>query len=204
MNILMRLISYVYSYELNRKVSILWDMIYAAWIRREFKSVGAGFRVYAPLCLYGAKFVQLGENVILKGPLRLEAYDEYKGQKFTPLIHIGDNAVINSYCHIGCINEIRIGKYTTVAERCYITDHMHGESILEHVQMHTYARPLYSKGKVCIGDCVQIGEGCVIMPGVTIGEHSIIGSNSVVTKDVPPYSIVAGNPAKVLKTFMDK
>lgn len=201
MNTLLRLLSYLYSYELNRKIRVALDMIYAAWIRREFKSVIGHFRVFSPLTLYGAKYMCLGENVTLKGPLRLEAFDEYNGQYFLPSIYIGDSAKINSYCHIGCINEVRIGKYTTIAERCYITDHMHGETTLEHLKMHTYSRPLYSKGKVNIGDCVQIGEGCVIMPGVSIGEHSIIGANSVVTKDIPPYCIAAGNPAKVLKTF---
>lgn len=201
MNTLLRLLSYLYSYELNRKIRVALDMIYAAWIRREFKSVIGHFRVFSPLTLYGAKYMCLGENVTLKGPLRLEAFDEYNGQHFSPNIYIGDFAKINSYCHIGCINEVRIGKYTTIAERCYITDHMHGETTLEHLKMHTYSRPLFSKGKVNIGDCVQIGEGCVIMPGVSIGEHSIIGANSVVTKDIPPYCIAAGNPAKVLKTF---
>lgn len=200
MNILIRLLSYIYSYELNRKIRVVWDMMYTAWISREFKSVGS-LKVFSPLCLYGAKYIQIGEKVTLKGPLRLEAFDEYEGQNFSPLIFIDDYAKINSYCHIGCINEVRIGKYTTIAERCYITDHTHGESTREHMKMHTYSRPLYSKGKVCIGDCVQIGEGCVIMAGVTIGEHSIVGANSVVTKDVPPYSIVAGNPAKILKIF---
>lgn len=202
MNLLVRLISYVYSYQLHQKIKMAFNLIYAAWIRREFKSVGS-YRVFSPLRLNGAEYIELGYNVILKGPLRLEAYDEYKGQHFMPRIYIGDNAVIQAYTHIGCINEVRIGKYSTVAERCFIIDHMHGESSLEHLKMHTYSRPLYSKGKVCIGDCVQIGEGCVIMPGVTIGDHCIIGSNSVVTKDIPSYSIAAGNPARVLKTFMD-
>lgn len=200
MNTLLRLLSYVYSYELNRKIKVAFDVIYAAWIRREFKAVGS-FRVRSPLYLYKAEYIEIGENVQLKGPLRIEAFDKYKNQTFSPKIKICDNAVLNAYCHIGCINEVWIGKYTTVAERCLITDHMHGESILEHLEMHTYSRPLYSKGKVRIGDCVQIGEGCVIMPGVTIGDHCIIGANSVVTRDIPSYSIVAGNPAKIIKTF---
>lgn len=202
MNLLLRLISYVYSYKLHCKIRMALDIIYAAWIRREFKFVGS-YRVFSPLRLHGAKYIEIGHNVILKGPLRLEAYDKYKDQRFTPRICIGDNAVIQAYSHIGCINEVRIGKCSTVAERCFIIDHMHGESTLEHLKMHTYSRPLYSKGKVCIGDCVQIGEGCVIMPGVTIGDHCIIGSNSVVTKDIPPYSIAVGSPARVLKTFTD-
>lgn len=56
-----------------------------------------------------------------------------------------------------------------------------------------------SKGPVIIGQNVWVGDKATILPGVTIGDGAVIGANSVVTKDVPPYSIVGGNPAKVLK-----
>ena len=56
-----------------------------------------------------------------------------------------------------------------------------------------------SKGPVIIGDNVWIGDKATILGGVTIGESVIIAANSVVTKDVPPYSVVAGIPAKVIK-----
>jgi len=56
-------------------------------------------------------------------------------------------------------------------------------------------------GRVHIGKGVLIGVNCVILPGVTIGEGSIIGAGTVVTRDIPPYSIAAGNPAKVIRTI---
>jgi len=55
--------------------------------------------------------------------------------------------------------------------------------------------------KVIIKDGAHIGIGAIIMPGVTIGEGAIIGAGSVVTKDIPPHSVAAGVPARVLKTF---
>ena len=54
-----------------------------------------------------------------------------------------------------------------------------------------------------IGKYVAIGEGCIILPGVTIGDNAVIGANAVVTKDVPPFSVVAGNPAKVIKQVIE-
>ena len=60
-------------------------------------------------------------------------------------------------------------------------------------------RPLYSKGAVFIGDNVWIGDKATILPGVKIGEGAVVAANAVVTKDVPAYSMVAGNPAKVIK-----
>ena len=52
-----------------------------------------------------------------------------------------------------------------------------------------------------IEDNVHIGENCVIMPGVTIGHNSVVSANSVIVKDIPPYSIVAGNPGKLIISF---
>ena len=62
-----------------------------------------------------------------------------------------------------------------------------------------YEIPLPVKGDTVIGNDVWLGHECVIMPGVTVGDGAIIGTRAVVTKDVPPYAIVGGNPAKVLR-----
>ena len=59
-------------------------------------------------------------------------------------------------------------------------------------------RPVYSKGPVIIGNNVWIGDKATILPNVSIGNGAIIAANSVVTKDVPEYCIVAGNPAKII------
>jgi acetyltransferase-like isoleucine patch superfamily enzyme len=62
-------------------------------------------------------------------------------------------------------------------------------------------RDLFSKGPVRIGKRVWIGENACILPGVSIGDGAVIGAGSVVTKDIPPNSIAAGNPAKVIRTI---
>jgi len=74
-----------------------------------------------------------------------------------------------------------------------------GEKInkISYVKKH-----LWKKDKIIIADDVWIGANVTILPGVNIGECSVIGAGSVVTKDVEPYTIVAGNPAKVLKHFL--
>ncbi|GAB2771862.1 hypothetical protein GCM10027275_13330 [Rhabdobacter roseus] len=63
--------------------------------------------------------------------------------------------------------------------------------------------PLLYK-KVIIKDGAHIGIGAILMPGVTIGEGAIVGAGSVVTKDIPPYSIAVGAPARVIKTFINE
>jgi acetyltransferase-like isoleucine patch superfamily enzyme len=59
----------------------------------------------------------------------------------------------------------------------------------------------FTAGKVIIKDGAHIGIGAIIMPGVTIGEGAVIGAGAVVTKDIPPYSLAVGVPAKVIKTY---
>ncbi|MNY78908.1 Galactoside O-acetyltransferase [compost metagenome] len=60
-------------------------------------------------------------------------------------------------------------------------------------------RRLYSKGPVIIEDNVWLGEGVVVLPGVTIGENSIVGANAVVTKSIPKNCVAGGNPARIIR-----
>ena len=200
LDVVMFLPSLIFAEKVIIKLTIIFEMCYAAYIRRRFKTAGRILMFGAPvLRIRGGKYMELGNNVTLGRDVRLEAVDAWLDQTFSPRIFIDDHVAINPLCHIGCINEIHIGKYTTLGERTLIIDHIHGESVFEQMQLPPRKRPLFSKGKVFIGDYVTTGENCAILPGVTIGDHAIIGSNSVVTKDVPPYAIVGGNPAKVLK-----
>ncbi len=80
-----------------------------------------------------------------------------------------------------------------------ISDNAHGEAEKRLSPIAPYLRPLCSKGEVVIEDNVWIGQGAMIMSGVHIGAYSIIAANSVVTHDIPAYSVAAGSPAKVIK-----
>ena len=97
------------------------------------------------------------------------------------------------------INKITIGNGVLVGSNCFITDNFHGYSDRKDVDIIVADREITSKGPVVIGDNVWIGRNSCIMPNVTIGKGAIIGANSVVTHDVPPYSVVAGAPARIIK-----
>jgi acetyltransferase-like isoleucine patch superfamily enzyme len=92
---------------------------------------------------------------------------------------------------------MKIGRHVLIADRVYISDNLHG---YEDVTKPMLAQPLVHR-PVEIQDEVWLGENVCVLPGVTIGRHSVIGSNSVVTKDVPPHSVAAGVPARVLRTY---
>ena len=102
---------------------------------------------------------------------------------------------------ITAINEIIIGEGTTTGRMVTITDNSHGDTTIENMKKNIPERILFSKGRVCIGKKVWIGDKATILPNVTIGDGAIIGANAVVSKDIPPYCIAAGNPARIIKNL---
>ena len=96
---------------------------------------------------------------------------------------------------------IKIDSNVLIGSRVLITDHSHGNNEIADLLLPPSQRVLYSKGPVIIEENVWIGDGAAVLPNVTIGKNSIIGANTVITKDVPPNCIVVGNPARIVKTF---
>ena len=86
-----------------------------------------------------------------------------------------------------------------MGRKIFITDNNHGSSSREMLDIVPFDRPLTSAGPVVIEDDVWIGEKVSIMPNVRIGKGAIIAANAVVTHNVPPYSVVGGCPAKIIK-----
>lgn len=87
----------------------------------------------------------------------------------------------------------------SLGRKIMINDTLHGDFIKEQLNIRPNLRPLKSKGSIIIDDNVWIGEMSCMLGNVYIGQGSIIGANSVVTKDIPPYSLAVGSPAKVVK-----
>jgi acetyltransferase-like isoleucine patch superfamily enzyme len=191
----------LFSPKLFNKLNIVRNYVYSLWKINEFKKVENNPYLHYPLYLRGGKYITIGNNFYSDMRLRLEAWDDHLGYKFSPKIIIGNNVSINSDCHIGAINEIIIEDDVLIASKVFITDHYHGVIESEVISVPPSSRKLHSKGPVKIEKNVWIGEGVVILPNVTIGENSIVGANSVVTKNIPKNSIVGGNPAKIIRTL---
>ncbi len=164
-----------------------------------FKSVGSNFNMGKDYRISGPQYMEIGNSFWCLNRLRLEAIDSYNNENFAPVIKIGDNVNINNDVHIACINRIEIGDNCLLASRIYISDHDHGSFNDESLKIAPSKRQLISKGPVIIKNNVWIGEGAAILANVTIGENSIVATNAVVTKDVPPNCIVGGIPAKIIK-----
>lgn len=148
----------------------------------------------------GEEHIFIGEGTHFGEHSFLTAWEKTcAGGDFHPEIHIGKNCNIGAWNHITATNRIDIGDNLLTGKWVTITDNNHGETNLETLQTPPLMRLMVSKGPVIIGKNVWIGDKATILPGVTIGEGAVIAANSVVTKDVPAYSVVAGNPARVVK-----
>jgi acetyltransferase-like isoleucine patch superfamily enzyme len=141
--------------------------------------------------LTNPKAISIGKRVEIRKGARLEAVGPWDGDK--PKIVIGDNTSIHLYFHCGAAESVTIGKNVLIAGRVYISDHDHR---YDDPEMPACLCEELKTAPVVIEDGVWLGEGSVILKGVTVGERAVVGANAVVTKDVEPYTIVAGVPAR--------
>lgn len=110
-------------------------------------------------------------------------------------VAIGNKTIIGIGCTI--IGPVEIGNHVMLAQNIVISGLNHG---YELVDIPPSEQKTVTK-KIIIKDNVWIGANCVITAGVTVGKHAVIGAGSVVTKDIPDYSVSVGNPAKVVKLY---
>jgi lipopolysaccharide O-acetyltransferase len=154
-----------------------------------------------PFEIRGKKYIKWGTGFSAGRGCRIEAYPVDKKKV---ILEFGMNIQINDYVHITAMQQIKIGNNVLMASKIYISDCIHGSYSGEEEQSNPDIPPMqraYVCKPVFIEDNVWIGEFVSILPGVTIGKGSIIGANSVVTKNIPSYVIAVGTPAKPIKRF---
>lgn len=174
-------------------------VFYYYWIAEEFASCGDNCYFEGFSQLMGQKYISLGNNLYIGKDVVWEIRDNFNGQFFSPCMSIGHDSSFGDGGHITCVNKIQIGNGVRIGRKVFITDNSHGAFDKDQLKMPAHTRPICSKGPVIIEDNVWIGEMSCVMPGVTIGEGTIVAANSVVTKNTPPYCVVAGTPAKIIK-----
>ena len=111
------------------------------------------------------------------------------------VVEIGDKTVFGQECTISAYQRVRIGEQCVIADRVMFIDFDHG---VVDVETPIRRQGIY-KRDVEVGSNVWIGYGACILRGVRVGDNSIVGTNSVVTRDVPANAVVGGVPARVLR-----
>jgi acetyltransferase-like isoleucine patch superfamily enzyme len=111
------------------------------------------------------------------------------------VVEIGEKTVMGQECTISAYQRVRIGEQCVIADRAMFIDFDHG---VVEVERPIRVQGIY-KRDVEVGSNVWIGYGACILRGVRVGDNSIVGTNAVVTKDVPANAVVAGSPARVIR-----
>ena len=192
--------SFIYTKQIKEKFIYLHYLMYYGWIKRQFGHLG---KVYfrMPTYLGNMKYMKIGDGTCIGKRVMIQATDKCGKYSFKPSVTIGENCNIGDDGNIQCCNKIQIGNGVLLGRKVMINDTTHGLFLREQLDIQPSKRPLSSKGCIIIEENVWIGEMVSILGNVRIGRGAIIGAGSVVTKDVPPYALAVGAPAKVIKQF---
>ncbi|WP_420240110.1 DapH/DapD/GlmU-related protein (plasmid) [Telmatobacter bradus] len=189
---------YLFICELGRRVGIVFRRLMLA------RKLGCPDISIGPRCyLRGLTCIHIGKKFRAGEGLWMEAIVAYNQQSFSPSIVIGDNVSVSHWVHIAATHKVQIEDGVLIGSKVLITDHNHGQyrNGTDNVNLAPSLRLLDQDRIVVIGKNTWLGDGAVVMPGVTIGEGCVIGANAVVTQDIPPFTVAAGIPAKVLSRF---
>lgn len=162
-----------------------------------FHSFGDGSLImWRPTTIFNERFIAIGSRTLIGPGVALSA-GMVPGQECLsmPVVSIGDGCLIGRGSGIVGHFSITIGNDVWTGHHVYITDQNHG---YEDVTI-PISRQTQPERAVTIGDGSWIGHGSVILPGVTIGRHVVVGANSVVTGDIPDRCVAVGAPARVIR-----
>lgn len=169
--------------------------LYTVWVTRKFKKVGKGCSIRPVLNTHHQENISLGSDVSMGLFCWVGTNIDLKTR---PELIIGNRVHIGAYAMIIAANKIKIGNNVLLSERVTILDHAHA---YEDINLPVIDQPIMGKGEIIIEDECFIGINSVIIGNLKIGKHAVIGANSVVTHDVPAYTVVAGSPAKIIKKY---
>jgi acetyltransferase-like isoleucine patch superfamily enzyme len=168
---------------------------------RSFGTFGLNSVICFPTnTIFNERYIHIGCNTMI-GPHCTLSAGMVPGQVCITdrVVEIGDRCLIGKGSGIVGHFSIRIGDDVWTGHDVYITDQNHG---YENVDLPISVQTMPERA-VSIGDGSWIGHGSVVLPGSRIGEHVVIGANSVVTGEIPSYSVAVGVPARVIKQYLD-
>ena len=135
--------------------------------------------------------LEIGANTLFEPNVWITVGDDAQ-------VRIGEGTFLNIAVMVAAARLVEIGSHCMLANGCFVTDANHR---FDDPDTPVPWQGFDSRGPTRIGDNVWLGANVVVTSGVTIGERCVIGANSVVTQDIPPFSIAAGVPAKVLRSI---
>lgn len=180
------------------------DILELGWNVLRSKLLDSRIRIIRrPFVLRGRRFVDFGEGLTTGYWCRFEVFPLDDDLRIR--LKFGNNIQVNDFVHICAMDRVEIGDGSMLASHVYISDNSHGvygrsnysHSSPDIAPVHRQ----YITAPVIIGKNCWLGEGVIVMPGVTIGDGCVIGAHSVVNTDIPSATIAVGSPAYVIKRY---
>lgn len=166
---------------------------------RAFRAFGRGSAICFPVtALYGERYMRLGANTIIGPHCTLSAgvSPEHTLDRDT-VVSIGSGCLIGRGSGVVAHESVVIGDDVFTGHHVYITDANHGYEDPDVPIGRQFAAPR----PVSIGDGSWLGHGSIVLPGARIGRHVVIGAGSVVTGEIPDFSVAVGSPARVVRRY---
>jgi carbonic anhydrase/acetyltransferase-like protein (isoleucine patch superfamily) len=183
----------VFSYRMGSRLKA---KLFSILISGAFAGFGKRSVVTPPLRLSGEGRIKLGNGIFVGSASWLQSLPD--GTNTLPALIIGDRVSIAGSCVISAVRSVQLEAEVLLARNVYISDHSHRYSDPERSILE---QGIDKIAPVLIKQGAWLGQNVVVCPGVTIGRGAVVGSNSVVTTDVPDLSVAVGAPARVVKTL---
>jgi len=177
------------------------------WFRKQVtrvhsRLIAGSFKAYHPsrvhpsALIYNPQHISLLGAAVGRGVWLYAIVGDTAGNTYSPELIIGNGCQIGDYCHITCATRLDIGENVLMGQGVFIADSNHVFSDI--------SRPVFTQGlrakPISIGAGSWLGNHAAVV-GCSIGRNCVVGANSVVTRDVPDYCVVAGAPARIIKRY---
>lgn len=168
------------------------------YYRRVFGHFGAECVIYKTNRISNPQCISVGDRTTIGYGASIEPLLEYANVCYSPRIEIGKDVYIGPHLYMACVGRMTIGDGSVLSEYVYMNDTSHGFDPERGLIMQ---QELVHPGDITIGKNCFLGLRSAVMPGVTLGDHCIVGTGAVVTKSFPAYSMLAGVPAVLIKQY---
>ena len=162
-----------------------------------FGHYGRNVYIHPGVKIVRPQFISIGDNVRIGKYTDIYVHPERRDSKEL-ILKIENGVHIGNYNIIGVRNSVVLEENALLGPRVIIADHSHR---YENVKMPVKSQAVTEGGPVRIERDCWIGANVFVFPNVTIGRHAVIGANSIVNRNIPPYSVAVGAPARVIKRY---
>jgi acetyltransferase-like isoleucine patch superfamily enzyme len=163
-----------------------------------FAYFGKRSLIYKPRAILNPHRIEIGEGVLIHENAMFSVVEHYRGRDHQPRLRIGSGTNIGAGIWFSCVGEIEIGENNLMGHNILIADSYHEYEAPDTPIMF---QPMAEPQAVHIEPGCIIGPHAAILAGVTLGAGTFVAANAVVTRSVPPNSVVVGNPARVIRYY---